>query len=169
VIVEEIHAFAGDDRGWHLLAVLERLSRLAGRSLQRIGLSATVGNPDVLLDWLVGSADGERAVIAPEGAAAADVDLTIDAVGTIANAATVISHLHRGEKRLVFCDGRSKVEDLASQLRKLDVETFVSHSSLSLDERRRAEDRVSLRSAVRPQNCRPQTADCRPQTVDRRL
>jgi len=54
VVVDEIHAFAGDDRGWHLLAVLERLSRIAGRELQRIGLSATVGNPDELLSWLQG-------------------------------------------------------------------------------------------------------------------
>ncbi len=50
VIVDEIHAFAGDDRGWHLLSVLERVQRLAGRELQRIGLSATVGNPDDLAD-----------------------------------------------------------------------------------------------------------------------
>ena len=35
VVVDEVHAFAGDDRGWHLLAVLERLARLAGRPLQR--------------------------------------------------------------------------------------------------------------------------------------
>ena len=28
VVVDEVHAFAGDDRGWHLLAVLERLTRL---------------------------------------------------------------------------------------------------------------------------------------------
>ena len=26
VVVDEIHSFGGDDRGWHLLAVLERLS-----------------------------------------------------------------------------------------------------------------------------------------------
>ncbi len=30
VVVDELHAFAGDDRGWHLLAVLERIQRLAG-------------------------------------------------------------------------------------------------------------------------------------------
>jgi ATP-dependent Lhr-like helicase len=44
-VVDEVHPFAGDDRGWHLLAVLERLSRIAGRELQRVGLSATVGSP----------------------------------------------------------------------------------------------------------------------------
>ena len=39
VVVDELHAFAGDDRGWHLLAVLERGRRLAGREIQRLGLS----------------------------------------------------------------------------------------------------------------------------------
>src|SRR5215207_2957058 len=29
VVVDETHAFAGDDRGWHLLGILARLSRLA--------------------------------------------------------------------------------------------------------------------------------------------
>lgn len=140
VVVDEIHAFAGDDRGWHLLAILERLFVQAGRVLQRVGLSATVGNPEDLLDWLAGLAAGDRVVLAPRSTSTSPVELTIDAVGTLRNAATVISRMHRGEKRLVFCDSRSKVEDLASQLRALDVQTFVSHSSLSLDERRRAEE-----------------------------
>jgi ATP-dependent Lhr-like helicase len=140
VVVDEIHAFAGDDRGWHLLSVLERLGFQAGRELQRVGLSATVGNPNELLEWLAGSSKGPRRVLAPSGASSVPAELTIDSVGTLRNAATVISRLHRGEKRLVFCDSRSKVEDLASQLRALEVQTFVSHSSLSLDERRRAEE-----------------------------
>lgn len=140
VIVDEIHAFAGDDRGWHLLAVLERLSTMAGRPLQRVGLSATVGNPAELLGWLASSVEGPKRVIAPETQQSTDVDLTIDAVESLDNASHVISRLHRGEKRLVFCDSRGKVEDLAGQLRRLDIRTFVSHSSLSLDERRRAEE-----------------------------
>jgi ATP-dependent Lhr-like helicase len=32
VVVDELHAFAGDDRGWHLLAILARLERLAART-----------------------------------------------------------------------------------------------------------------------------------------
>lgn len=151
VVVDEVHAFAGDDRGWHLLAVLERLSRVVGQPLQRIGLSATVGNPDELLAWLQGSGHGRRParVVAPhlreqpldEAAPAAPPpgDIELDYVGSVANAATVIAALHRGEKRLVFCESRRTVEELGEKLRLKGVTTFLSHASLSVDERRRAE------------------------------
>ena len=141
IVVDELHAFAADDRGWHLLALLERLGRLAGRPLQRIGLSATVGNPEALLDWLAGHVPGERRVLAPEaaGGGGAATEIKLDAVGSLENAALVIARLHPGEKRLVFCDSRSRTEDLAAHLRGHGVRTFVSHSSLSQDERRQAE------------------------------
>ncbi|MEV5828484.1 DEAD/DEAH box helicase [Spirillospora sp. NPDC052242] len=140
VVVDEVHAFAGDDRGWHLLAVLERLSRVAGRPVQRIGLSATVGNPADLLAWLQGA--GRRRtgrVVAPQAGLAPEPSVELDHVGSVENAAKVISALHRGEKRLVFCDSRRIVEQLGAALRALGVTTFLSHASLPLDERRRAE------------------------------
>lgn len=144
IVVDEVHSFGGDDRGWHLLAVLERLSVLARRDIQRIGLSATVGEPERLLSWLVGSSHGPARVIAPDpGAGVVPPEITLDHVGSLTNAATVIAGLHGGEKRLVFCDSRARVEALSVDLRERGVNTFVSHSSLALDERRRAEDAFS--------------------------
>ena len=138
VVVDEIHAFAGDDRGWHLLAVLERLTKLAGREMQRIGLSATVGNPKDLLHWLCGHCKGDGVVLLEEADDIA-ADVKLDFVGNLENAAIVISRLYVGEKRLVFCDSRARVEQLAHSLRKKGVNTFVSHSSLSPAERQRSE------------------------------
>ena len=141
IVVDEIHAFAGDDRGWHLLGVLERLSRIAGRELQRIGLSATVGNPQELLDWLQGSfTSREMTLVAPEvGSSPTAPEHTVDYVGSLANAATVIAALHSGEKRLAFVESRRQAEELGSALRELGIETYISHSSLSATERRRSE------------------------------
>jgi ATP-dependent helicase Lhr and Lhr-like helicase len=138
VIVDEVHAFAGDDRGWHLQGVLQRIEDIAGRSLQRIGLSATVGNPEELLHWLQAARDRPGRVIDPGGETPPS-DVQLDWVKSLDNATTVIAALHQGEKRLVFADSRRAVEDLALGLRNRDVTTFVSHSSLSVDERRRAE------------------------------
>ncbi|MFJ9030264.1 DEAD/DEAH box helicase [Streptomyces sp. NPDC102274] len=157
VVVDEVHAFAGDDRGWHLLAVLERLQRVSGRPIQRIGLSATVGNPHELLAWLQGSGSGRRPgrVVAPgltdpPGPSSGQVptagvtepppgDIELDYVGSLSNAAKVLSVLHKGEKRLVFCDSRRQVEELGAALRARDVTVFLSHASLSADERARSE------------------------------
>ena len=147
VIVDEVHAFGSDDRGWHLLAVLERISRLAGARIQRIGLSATIGNPAELLAWLQGAARRSRqgVVISSEqpgpgpvpGRPAGQVEL--DYVGSVRNAAHVIASLHHGEKRLVFCDSRQLVEELGAALRDAGVTVFLSHASLSPAERRRSE------------------------------
>ncbi|HEY9723780.1 MAG TPA: DEAD/DEAH box helicase, partial [Oscillatoriaceae cyanobacterium] len=139
VVVDELHAFAGDDRGWHLLALLERLGRIAGRDLQRIGLSATVGDSVGLATWYTGAERPPARVIVPKAVKTSEPEVMLDYVGTTANAATVIAKLHSGEKRLVFCDSRARVEELAQELRGHGVETFVSHGSLGQDERRRAE------------------------------
>jgi ATP-dependent Lhr-like helicase len=150
VVIDEVHAFAGDDRGWHLLAVLERLTHLVGRPPQRVGLSATVGNPEALLTWLQGSGAGVRPgrVVAPEPVVRPSTvqagfpppgEIELDHVGSLANAATVIAALHAGEKRLVFCESRQTVEELGQLLRERDITTFLSHASLSADERRRSE------------------------------
>ncbi|MFE2022463.1 DEAD/DEAH box helicase [Streptomyces sp. NPDC059499] len=150
VVVDEVHAFAGDDRGWHLLAVLERLERVTGRPIQRVGLSATVGNPQHLLGWLQGSGAGKRPgrVIAPDvvlpdtstpGAPRPAGEVELDYVGSLENAAKMIAALHRGEKRLVFCESRRQVEELGAALRAREVTVFLSHASLSVDERARSE------------------------------
>jgi len=139
VVVDEIHAFAGDDRGWHLLAVLARLDALAGRELQRVGLTATVGNPEWLLNWLVCGGEAPGEVVRVTGGDDAAPKLEVDWVGSEANAAKVIAGLHRGEKRLVFADSRARVESLAAHLRDEETTVFVSHSSLSRDDRRQAE------------------------------
>jgi len=139
IIIDEVHAFAGDDRGWHLLAVLERIRHITNQDMQRVALSATVGNPKELLVWLAGTSSRESVIVAPPSAPPMEAEVTIDFVGNLENAAKVLKILHRGEKRLVFCDSRARTEELAAYLRSEGVSTFVSHSSLSAEQRRDAE------------------------------
>src|SRR5260370_13031338 len=67
-------------------------------------------------------------------------DVQVDYVGSVRKSGQVIESLHRGEKRLVFCDSRQLVEEIGAALGDRGVTTFLSHASLSVDERRRAEE-----------------------------
>lgn len=138
VIVDEVHAFTGDDRGAHLVSLLERIARIAEADIQRIGLSATVGDPEVIVGWLSGSSMRPQRVVDP-GGARKPPDLHLDFVGTLDNAALLIDRLYPGTRRLVFVDSRRRVEELGHRLSQRGVDVYLSHSSLALSERTAAE------------------------------
>jgi ATP-dependent helicase Lhr and Lhr-like helicase len=60
VILDEIHALVGTKRGAHLALSVERVAALAGRDLQRIGLSATQRPLDLVARFLGGGEPGRR-------------------------------------------------------------------------------------------------------------
>lgn len=138
VVIDEVHAFAGDDRGAHLAALIERIVQLVGRDIQRIGLSATVGNPHVIGQWIQGSsARPFRLVDPPKGPPARD--LTVDSCVDLDEAARGIAQLARGKKSLVFVESRARAEKVAQSLAGSGVEVFIHHSSVSRGEREHAE------------------------------
>ena len=46
IVIDEVHSVLRGDRGGQTLCLIERLTRLAGVNPRRIGLSATIGNPE---------------------------------------------------------------------------------------------------------------------------
>ncbi|MBK9069388.1 MAG: DEAD/DEAH box helicase [Myxococcales bacterium] len=142
VIIDEVHAFAADDRGAHLASLLERLVALTGRDIQRIGLSATVGNPYVIGDWLRGSSKRPFCLVDPPKPKAAR-DLRVELCADIGEAAIAIGQIARGKKSLVFVESRSKAEKVAHALLGTGVEVFIHHSSVSRADRTLAEEQFA--------------------------
>lgn len=138
VVIDEVHAFAGDDRGAHLVALLERISRIAEADIQRIGLSATIGDPETIVAWLSGSSLRPQRIVDPGGPRKSPV-LALDFVGALDNAALLIERLYPGTRRLVFVDSRRRVEELGHRLSQRGVDVYLSHSSLALSQRSAAE------------------------------
>ena len=63
IVIDEIHSFLRGDRGGQTLCLIERLCRIAGVNPRRIGLSATIGEPDLVARYL--SAGTRRGTIIP--------------------------------------------------------------------------------------------------------
>lgn len=140
VIVDEIHALAGSDRGTHLISVLERVFRCTNNDVQRIGLSATVGNPQDILQWLQGTSQRQGCVINPPHVPSKK-DLRIYYQETTIEIAQQASQIAQGQKSLFFCQKRSLAEKIAEQMQDRGIDVFVHHSSVSAEERTTAEER----------------------------
>lgn len=140
VIIDEIHALAGSDRGTHLISVLERLIRFTNNDVQRVGLSATVGNPQDILQWLQGTSQREGCIIDPPHVPSKK-DLRIYYQETTRAIAQQASQIAQCQKSLFFCQSRSLAEKIAEQMQHKNIDVFVHHSSVSVEERTTAEER----------------------------
>ena len=154
VIVDEIHELVGDKRGVQLSVALERLKRITGRPLQRIGLSATVGSIGLVRDFLAGS-DGEVEVVhvpmpremqilvdSASHDEYSDLTSKLQVTPQVASAITKIAEeIRKHESVLVFTNTREAAELLASRLALIahDFKVKAHHGSLSKEERIQAE------------------------------
>ncbi len=159
LILDEIHALAPNKRGAHLSLTVERLEALAGRRLQRVGLSATVSPIDEVARFLAGggTGGGPGCEIIDEGRGR-PLDLGIevpgDELGPIATQelwAEVLDRIaalaaaHR--TTLVFVNTRRLVERVAHQLSPRlahlgESAVVAHHGSLARRTRLLAEDRL---------------------------
>jgi ATP-dependent Lhr-like helicase len=142
VVIDEVHAFAADDRGAHLASLMERLVQLCGRDVQRIGLSATVGNPLVIGEWLRGSSLRPFRLVDPPRPNA-ERHLRIELCADLTDAASGIASLARGKKSLVFVESRARAEKVAHAMSGAEVEVFIHHSSVSRADRALAEEQFA--------------------------
>ena len=141
VVIDEIHAFAADDRGAHLMALLERIQSVSDKDMQRIGLSATVGNPEDLSVWMQGTSGRERTVVdPPREKTVRRVSIHYVAGEPEETAAAAVPRA-LGKKSIFFTQGRAATEEVRQAFKSRDVDVFVHHSSVSRDLREEAEDK----------------------------
>ncbi len=143
VVIDEVHAFAGEARGDQLMALLHQLDHWCGHSVQRVGLSATVGNPEELLHWLSGDRDRPKSLIDPNSVSSQKSRrmLEVHPVGEdSAECAELLAKLMQASaKSLLFVDSRRQAEEIRGQLAQRGVEALAHHSSLSQELREESE------------------------------
>lgn len=167
VVIDELHAFIGQERGKQLQSLLHRLEAAIGRLVRRVGLSATLGDMALAADFLR-PGGGDDVVILESASGGATVHLQVrgyekenDAPGSDGGDETderdllymrqIAGHVFetlRGKNGLVFAGSRANVEAYADLLRqaseKLGVpeEFFAHHANLSRTHREFVEERL---------------------------
>jgi ATP-dependent Lhr-like helicase len=149
VVIDEIHAFAREKRGDLLALSIARLQALSP-ALRRVGLSATVSDPDAYRSWLAPDADLD-AVRLVEGDPGAEPDLSIlipenripcsGHSGRHA-AGEVMRLIEKHRTTLVFCNTRSLAELIFQDLWTVNDQALpigIHHGSLAVEARRRIE------------------------------
>jgi len=153
IVIDEVHELAAAKRGAQLTVGLERLRELSGR-FQRIGLSATVGDPHEVGRFLTGGRTcaivevdiGSRLDIEVVRPQITDRDeelsssLVTDA-GTASHVRFIADLIDEHESVLLFVNTRQTAEALGSRFKELGTDLGVHHGSLSKEARIDVEDR----------------------------
>src|SRR5437899_6113634 len=158
VVIDEVHELAGNRRGVQLTVGLERLREVRPDGFQRIGLSATVGNPEEISRFLGGS-EPVRIVQIPlsketrykiEYPTPSEEDQELarrlyTAPEAAARLALVSDLVDAHDSTLIFVNSRVNAEMLGSKFNLMDQNIMVHHGSLPKEERVRAEEAFKAR------------------------
>jgi ATP-dependent Lhr-like helicase len=156
VIVDEVHELAASERGSQLLVGLSRIEELAKRKIQRVGLSATVGNPNEIANWL--ATENCEPIIAP-APRGTEIRITCsqpedqdEAIAlehntspkAMASLRMLAKRLKKDAPSLIFVNSRNAAETVASRLATFDksLDIGIHHGSLSSELREEMEERL---------------------------
>ncbi len=147
VVIDEVHELVNSKRGYQLLILLERLKRIAGRNLQRIGLSATIGDAERVAEMLGGS-DGKLEVVRSDDRK--DVEFKVilpipekeeEKDDPFLAGVRVLEKLIQDKKSLTFVNSKYSAERIQYALNMLGItDIAVHHGSITKEERELIED-----------------------------
>jgi ATP-dependent Lhr-like helicase len=141
IIIDELHAFVESERGVHLKVLLTRMDRIAKRPIQRIGLSATAGNPEEVLEWLSDNRHDTELVEVPSPPKEKHFLFIVEPEESDRIEALV--RIVGQKKALVFVNSRSIAEKLMKAGCGRIGNLHIHHSSLSPATRKLSEEAFS--------------------------
>lgn len=155
IILDEIHDLAGSERGAQLMVGLERIEDISTDSFQRIGLSATVGNPKEVAKYMsktaipiLGPAPRFTEVIVhKEKPSPEDEVLSVQwsvSPNSIAAFRRLANSLIQDSPSLIFVNSRSAAETVAQRMSAIvpEIKIGVHHGSLAAETRKKMEDNL---------------------------
>ncbi len=135
VIIDEIHYFIESERGIQLNSLLKRLTEYS-EDFVKIGLSATVGNPDMVAEWIDYKKPAKIIKTSRKPIIKYKIQDFDKNIEVAKNLEKYINH-----KVLLFCTSRHSVEEFAKIFNdNINSNIYLHHSSINKDIREKNED-----------------------------
>ena len=153
VMIDELHAMAGTDRGLQLQCLLTRLERISGCLPRRIGLSATLQDYAQAAKWL-GAGSSRNVSCAGLTASSRKLSLALEVFGNDEDKWEFLYRQVYRRKCLIFTNSRNGAEEAVHRLREIaavrcEPDIFhLHHGSLSKELRRETE--LAMKSSSGP-------------------
>ncbi len=157
LVMDEMHAFVGTERGMQLLSLLARVDRIRTAPMRRLGLSATIGDFDAARKWL--SPDGNPSkveLIFPGADDAKAILYRVKGYETGGGLSPCVADMVKlfPSTSLIFVNSRTMLEHLAYttqryvEKKRLPDRYRVHHGSLSRAEREDTEDALKTQDRI---------------------
>jgi ATP-dependent Lhr-like helicase len=148
VIIDEVHSLWPSKRGDLLALGLARLQQFAP-NMRRVGLSATVDDPDLIREWLGAGGPQDVDLVLGAGGTRPEVDVLISE-GKVPWAGHTAQHamedvyevIKQNKTTLIFVNTRFQAEFAFQELWRLNEDSLpiaLHHGSLAAEQRRRVE------------------------------
>ncbi len=155
IIIDEVHALFGSDRGAQILCQIQRIAKLIAYEPRRIALSATIGNAEAASKWLSGGSLRKTEVIEIKtetiswklGLEHFHIGEQTEKLGVDVSTA-YIYQATRKDKCIIFSNSREETEQITASLRQLAIRKkeperfYIHHGNLSAAIREEAEEKL---------------------------
>ena len=158
-VIDEVHAFMGQDRGSQLVCLLERIREISGSNPRRIGLSATLGDYEKALEWLRQGTEQESILIRGSGNSNAVSDsniisLAVDYFQDDEYYPSLYNQCRGVRKCIIFTNSRAEAEESIAALKAMAVQRgeedhyHVHHGSIAASLRAEAEKKLKEKDEI---------------------
>ncbi len=138
ILIDELHALINGPRGAQLSSLVERLNAISEHDIQKIAMSATIGNPEEVLQWIQGGSERETVHIDDSKSGKKMLMIRKKSLETLLSDVEKMLATHG--KGIVFTASKQEAEILNHYFTRKGLRCLLHHGSIGKFIREETED-----------------------------
>lgn len=138
ILIDELHALISGPRGAQLASLMERIAYYSKHDIQRIAMSATIGNPQEVLEWLKGGSERNTEHVSDDAKTKKMLLLREKSLDNLKE--DLKKMLNSSGKSIIFTSSKQEAEILFHYLSRNGFLCMIHHGSMGKKMREESEE-----------------------------